>query len=196
MKRLSLFLILSFLFVCNKILSFLFVCLYDTVQCLLYSIMALSNQGVANSQAAVIISHLTWLYWLQDRDILCLIGTLSTILQHFTHTMKPRAPLLLADGNLRCGMYPAGKVAISYLVFQSTTNAMEETNVFEILDFYLAARYLRSTISKVIYLRKTGETLNRSLSYRGLIYINPIDNYRKSIPIQCRLPFNACLLQY
>jgi hypothetical protein len=28
--------------------------------------------------------------------------------------MKPSDPLLLlADGNLRCGMYPAGKVAIS-----------------------------------------------------------------------------------
>ena len=30
-----------------------------------------------------------------------------------THTMKPSDPLLLADGTLRCGMYPAGKVAIS-----------------------------------------------------------------------------------
>ena len=27
--------------------------------------------------------------------------------------MKPSDPLLLADGTLRCGMYPAGKVAIS-----------------------------------------------------------------------------------
>ncbi len=27
--------------------------------------------------------------------------------------MKPSDPLLLADGNLRCGMYPTGKVAIS-----------------------------------------------------------------------------------
>ena len=27
--------------------------------------------------------------------------------------MKPNDPLLLADGNLRCGMYPVGKVAIS-----------------------------------------------------------------------------------
>ena len=27
--------------------------------------------------------------------------------------MKSSDPLLLADGNLRCGMYPAGKVAIS-----------------------------------------------------------------------------------
>ena len=34
-----------------------------------------------------------------------------------SHTMKSSDPLLLADGNLRCGMYPAGKVAISqYLV--------------------------------------------------------------------------------
>ena len=30
-----------------------------------------------------------------------------------THTMKPGDPLLLADGTLRCGMYPAGKVTIS-----------------------------------------------------------------------------------
>ena len=27
--------------------------------------------------------------------------------------IKRMKPLLLADGNLRCGMYPAGKVAIS-----------------------------------------------------------------------------------
>ena len=27
--------------------------------------------------------------------------------------MKPSDQLLLADGTLRCGMYPAGKVAIS-----------------------------------------------------------------------------------
>ena len=27
--------------------------------------------------------------------------------------MKPSDPLLLADGTWRCGMYPAGKVAIS-----------------------------------------------------------------------------------
>ena len=27
--------------------------------------------------------------------------------------MKPSDPLLLTDGNLHCGMYPAGKVAIS-----------------------------------------------------------------------------------
>ena len=46
-------------------------------------------------------------------EIVCLIGTLLTILQHFTHTMKPSDPLLLDDGTLRCGMYPAGKVAIS-----------------------------------------------------------------------------------
>ena len=30
-----------------------------------------------------------------------------------THTMEPSDPLLLTDGTLRCGMYPAGKVAIS-----------------------------------------------------------------------------------
>jgi hypothetical protein len=27
--------------------------------------------------------------------------------------MKPSDPLMLADGTLRCGMYPAGKAAIS-----------------------------------------------------------------------------------
>jgi hypothetical protein len=43
--------------------------------------------------------QMVWLYWLQDRD-----STLSTILQHCTHTMKPSDPLLLADGNLRCGI--------------------------------------------------------------------------------------------
>ena len=48
----------------------------------------------------------------QDRDSRHL-GTLSTILQHFTHTMKPSDPLLLADVTLRCGMYPADKVDIS-----------------------------------------------------------------------------------
>ena len=47
----------------------------------------------------------------QDRDSSHL-GTLSTILQHFTHTMKPSDPLLLADVTLRCGMYHAGKVDI------------------------------------------------------------------------------------
>jgi hypothetical protein len=41
------------------------------------------------------------------------IGTLSTILQHCTHTMKPSDPLLLDNGTLRCGMYPTGKVAFS-----------------------------------------------------------------------------------
>ena len=46
-------------------------------------------------------------------EIVCQIGTLSTILQHLTHTMKPSDPLLLADGTLRLGMYPTGKVAIS-----------------------------------------------------------------------------------
>ena len=49
-------------------------------------------------------------YWI---EIVSLIGTLSTILQHFTHTMKPSDPQLLANGNLRCGKYPTSKVAIS-----------------------------------------------------------------------------------
>ena len=44
----------------------------------------------------------------QDRDSHHL-GTLSTILQHFKHTMKPSDPLLLADVTLCCGIYPAGK---------------------------------------------------------------------------------------
>ena len=43
----------------------------------------------------------------------CHLGTLSTILKHFTHTMKPSDPLLLAVVTLGCGMYPAGKVDIS-----------------------------------------------------------------------------------
>ena len=38
---------------------------------------------------------------------------LSTILQHFTCTMKPSDPLLLANVTLRYGMYSAGKVDIS-----------------------------------------------------------------------------------
>jgi hypothetical protein len=47
-------------------------------------------------------------------EIVCLIGTLySSILQHFTRTMKPSDPLLLADGTLQCRMYPAGNVDIS-----------------------------------------------------------------------------------
>ena len=42
-----------------------------------------------------------------------------TILEHYqpsynaSHTMKSSDPVLLADGTLRCGMYPAGKVNIS-----------------------------------------------------------------------------------
>ena len=47
-------------------------------------------------------------------EIVCLISTLSTILQHFTHTMKFSDPLLLlADDTLLWGLYPRGKVAIS-----------------------------------------------------------------------------------
>ena len=45
----------------------------------------------------------------QDRDS----HHLGTILQHFTHTMKPSDPLLLPDVTLCCKMYPAGKVDIS-----------------------------------------------------------------------------------
>ena len=45
-------------------------------------------------------------------EIECLIGVLSTIL-HTSHTMKSSDPLLLVNGTFRCGMYPAGKVAIS-----------------------------------------------------------------------------------
>ena len=35
-------------------------------------------------------------------EIVCLIGTLSTILQHFTHTMKPSDPLLLIESVHLC----------------------------------------------------------------------------------------------
>ena len=52
------------------------------------------------------------MYWIQDRD-----STPSGYtIDHPTtlHTRKNLSdPLLLADGTLRCGMYPAGKVAIS-----------------------------------------------------------------------------------
>ena len=41
----------------------------------------------------------------RDRDS-CHLGTLSTILQHFTHTMKPSDPLLLADVTLRAKLTP------------------------------------------------------------------------------------------
>ena len=55
-----------------------------------------------------------WMVWLQDRiEIVCQIGTLSTILQHCTHTQWNRDPLLLTDGTLRCWIYPTGKVVIS-----------------------------------------------------------------------------------
>ena len=47
-----------------------------------------------------------------DRDS-CHLGTLSTILQHLIHKMKPSEPLLLTDVTLHRGMYPAGKVDIS-----------------------------------------------------------------------------------
>ena len=36
-----------------------------------------------------------------------------------SRTMKSSDPLLLADGNMHCGMYPAGKVAISRHLFIS-----------------------------------------------------------------------------
>ena len=61
--------------------------------------------------------QMVWLY-LQDRDSMPHANWYSTINHHKyntanTHTMKSSNPLLLADGNLRCGMYPAGKVVIS-----------------------------------------------------------------------------------
>ena len=46
-------------------------------------------------------------------EIVCLIGTLSTILQHFKPKIKLSDPLLLANGTLSCQIYPAGKVDIS-----------------------------------------------------------------------------------
>ena len=41
----------------------------------------------------------------------CHLG-ISTILQHFSHTMKPN-DLLLLNVTLHCGMYPAGKIDVS-----------------------------------------------------------------------------------
>ena len=43
-------------------------------------------------------------------EIVCLFGTLPTILQHCSHTMKSTDPLLLPDVTLQCRMYLAGKV--------------------------------------------------------------------------------------
>ena len=68
-----------------------------------------------NSQAGVIISP-------AQTDGLTVLATGQrqyAKLVHYqpsyntSHTMKSSDPLLLADGNLHCGMYPAGKVAIS-----------------------------------------------------------------------------------
>ena len=49
---------------------------------------------------------------LQDRDSMPNWYTINHPTTLHTH-MKPSNPLLLADGALHCGMYPAGKVAIS-----------------------------------------------------------------------------------
>ena len=38
--------------------------------------------------------------------------------------MKLSIPLLLADGTLRCGMYPAGKVAISQPLVNHTVSKL------------------------------------------------------------------------
>ena len=48
----------------------------------------------------------------EDQSIDCMPNW-YTILKRCTHAIKPSVPLLLADGTLRCGMYPAGKVAMS-----------------------------------------------------------------------------------
>ena len=45
-------------------------------------------------------------------EIVCRIGTLSTILKHYTYTMKPSDPLVHAEAALCCRMYPTGKVDI------------------------------------------------------------------------------------
>ena len=69
-------------------------------------------------------------------EIVCLIGTLSTILQYCTHIMKPSDPLLLADVTLCCGMYPAGKVDISWhLATQSDHNVGELLEFLYIVEF-------------------------------------------------------------
>ena len=43
----------------------------------------------------------------------CFIPIFGSLGLLFLQTMKPSDPLLLADDTLHCGMYPAGKVAIS-----------------------------------------------------------------------------------
>ena len=68
---------------------------------------AVTRQAVLGTVGA-----LRWLVglnlnWIKSCD------TLSTILKHCTHTMKPSDLLLLTDGILHCGMCLEGKVAIS-----------------------------------------------------------------------------------
>ena len=38
--------------------------------------------------------------------------------------MKPSDPVLLTDGTLDCGMYPAGKVAIRFPLFDHTVGKL------------------------------------------------------------------------
>ena len=52
---------------------------------------------------------MVWLYWLQDRDSM----VHYQLSYNTAHTQWNSDPLLLTDGTLRCGMYPAGKVTIS-----------------------------------------------------------------------------------
>ena len=60
--------------------------------------------------------------YLRSTDGLTVLSRIEivAILAHYqpsyntSHTMKPSDPLLLANVTLRCGMYPAGKVAISW----------------------------------------------------------------------------------
>ena len=56
--------------------------------------------------------QMVWLYWLQDRDSMPNWYTINHPTTLHTHN-ETGDPLLLADGNLRCRMYPAGKVVIS-----------------------------------------------------------------------------------
>ena len=106
--------------------SFRLFCLFVTKE-ILYSIIAGSDHGsyakplllhVFLTPRQALSSHphqqMVWMYWLQDRDSMPNWYTISTILQHCTHTMKPSDPLLLTNGTLRCGMYPTCKVAISW----------------------------------------------------------------------------------
>ena len=80
----------------------------------------------------------------QDRDSHQL-GTLSTILQHFTHTRK----LMVADVTLRCGMYPAFKVDISrHLAIPGSLNRHSFDQKYKIFYFENNSAILRQRRQK------------------------------------------------